>query len=80
MKKTLLNTIKSGIFFNNNKKQVILKMANASTPYETYTEKLSPFGGILSLIKFLDLVKFDEFYYFELRARKILHGKYLFKF
>ena len=29
---------------------------NASTVYETCTEQLSPFGGLLALIKFLDLV------------------------
>ena len=32
---------------------------NASTVYETCTEQLSPFGGLLPLIKFLDLVKFE---------------------
>ncbi len=31
---------------------------NASTEYETCTEKLSPFGGLLALIKFIDLVDF----------------------
>jgi hypothetical protein len=33
---------------------------SASTSYETCTEQLSPFGGLLGLIKFLDLVKFQE--------------------
>ena len=33
---------------------------NASTEYETCTEQLSPFGGLLPLIKFLDLVRFKE--------------------
>jgi hypothetical protein len=28
---------------------------NSSTQYETCTEQLSPFGGLLALIKFLDL-------------------------
>jgi hypothetical protein len=32
----------------------------ASTPYGTCTERLSPFGGLLGLIKFLDLIKFEE--------------------
>jgi len=32
----------------------------ASTPYGTCTERLSPFGGLLGLIKFLDLLKFEE--------------------
>ena len=33
---------------------------NASTVYETCTEQLSPFGGLLGLIKFLDLIQFEE--------------------
>lgn len=32
----------------------------ASTAYGTCTELLSPFGGILALIKFLDLIQFKE--------------------
>ncbi len=32
---------------------------NASTMYETCTEQLSPFGGLLPLIKFFDLVGFN---------------------
>jgi len=35
---------------------------NASTTYETCTEQLSPFGGLLGLIKFLDLLKFEEIF------------------
>jgi hypothetical protein len=35
---------------------------NASTAYETCTEQLSPFGGLLALIKFLDLVRFKEIF------------------
>ena len=35
---------------------------NASTPYETCTEQLSPFGGLLAVIKFFDLVKFKEIF------------------
>lgn len=30
-----------------------------NTKYDTCTERLSPFGGVLGLIKFLDLVKFE---------------------
>ena len=33
---------------------------NASTEFETCTEQLSPFGGLLPLIKFLDLVGFKQ--------------------
>jgi len=35
---------------------------NASTVYETCTEQLSPFGGLLPLIKFLDLLRFKEIF------------------
>jgi len=35
---------------------------NASTAFETCTEQLSPFGGLLPLIKFLDLVRFEEIF------------------
>jgi hypothetical protein len=37
---------------------------NASTPYETCTEQLSPFGGLLALIKFFDLVNFHKIFNF----------------
>ena len=33
---------------------------NASTDFETCTEQLSPFGGLLGLIKFFDLIEFEE--------------------
>ena len=35
---------------------------DASTAFETCTEQLSPFGGLLPLIKFLDLVRFKEIF------------------
>jgi len=37
---------------------------NASTAYETCTEQLSPFGGLLALIKFFDLVNFHKIFNF----------------
>jgi len=37
---------------------------NASTPYETCTEQLSPFGGLLVLIKFFNLVNFHKIFDF----------------
>ena len=40
---------------------------NASTVYETCTEQLSPFGGLLPLIKFIDLVGFREIFHFAYR-------------
>jgi len=41
---------------------------NASTPYDTCTEQLSPFGGLLAVIKFLDLVKFEDIFNFAYNA------------
>ena len=35
---------------------------NASTEVDTCTEQLSPFGGLLATIKFLDLLKFEEIF------------------
>lgn len=37
---------------------------DASTVFETCTEQLSPFGGLLALIKFFDLVGFKEIFDF----------------
>ncbi|UCG09039.1 MAG: IS1380 family transposase [Desulfobacterales bacterium] len=37
---------------------------SASTVYETCTEQLSPFGGVLALVKFFDLVNFKEIFDF----------------
>jgi hypothetical protein len=36
---------------------------NASTPYETCSEQLSPFGGLLAMIKFFDLIGFKEIFH-----------------
>lgn len=35
----------------------------ASTKYEYCSEQMSPFGGLLGVVKFLDLVKFKEIFY-----------------
>ncbi len=35
---------------------------NASTGFETCSEQLIPFGGLLALIKFFDLVAFGKFF------------------
>jgi nitroreductase len=40
----------------------------ASTAYGTCSERLSPFGGLLALIKFLDLMKFEEIFDHTYRA------------
>jgi hypothetical protein len=36
---------------------------NASTRYETCSEQLSPFGGLLAMIKFFDLIGFKEIFH-----------------
>jgi hypothetical protein len=36
---------------------------NASTPYETCSEQLSPFGGLLAMIKFFDLIDFKRIFH-----------------
>ncbi|MDM8536794.1 IS1380 family transposase [Desulfobacterales bacterium HSG17] len=38
------------------------KKIKASTPYDTCTEQLSPFGGVLALIKFFDLIGFKAIF------------------
>jgi hypothetical protein len=51
---------------------------NASTKYETCDEQLSPYGGLLAVIKFLDLVKFKEIfnYAYQRPSRKPKLGHY----
>jgi hypothetical protein len=44
------------------------KIINAFTPYETCTEQLSPFGGLLAMIKFLDLIRFHDIFQFSYNA------------
>ena len=44
------------------KKRAKARKINASTTYETCTEQLSPFGGLLALIKFIDLVNFHKIF------------------
>jgi len=52
---------------------------NASTEFGTCTEQLSPFGGLLATIKFLDLLKFEDIFNFAYQApsRKPKLGHYL---
>ena len=44
------------------KKRTETRKINASTAYETCSEQLSPFGGLLALIKFFDLVNFHKIF------------------
>jgi hypothetical protein len=54
------------------------KKIDASTSYETCTEQLSPFGGLLAMIKFLDLIRFHDIFQFAYNApeRKPKLGDY----
>ena len=69
---------------NRNRKGFYQKRAkarkiNASTAYETCTEQLSPFGGLLALIKFIDLVNFHKIFDFAYHkpSRDPKRGHYL---
>ena len=42
--------------------EVEARKINASTQFDTCTEQLSPFGGLLALVKFFDLVYFREIF------------------
>ncbi len=44
------------------KKPEDARKISASTHYETCSEQLSPFGGALALIKFFDLLKFEQIF------------------
>jgi len=67
------NRIRKGFYKNRAKARKI----NASTPFETCSERLSPFGGLLALIKFFDLVNFhkifDSAYHPTLREPRLGH-------
>ena len=54
------------------------KKINASTAFDTCSEQLSPFGGLLPLIKFLDLVEFRKIFDFAYKppTRKPKLGHY----
>ncbi len=63
----MVKSKKSKSWQNGNKKGVAKKSTkarkiNASTAYETCSEQLSPFGGLLALIKFLDLIDFKNLF------------------
>ncbi len=63
----MVKSKKSKSWQNGNKKGVAKKSTkarkiNASTAYETCSEQLSPFGGLLALIKFLDLIDFKSLF------------------
>lgn len=49
-----------------------------ATPYEYCSERLSPFGGLLGLVKFMDLVRFKEIFdgFYQPPSRTPLLGHY----
>jgi hypothetical protein len=63
--------------FNTNAAEA--RRINASTVYGTCTEQLSSFGGLLAVIKFLDLLKFKEIFdsTYQAPSRKPKMGHYL---
>jgi hypothetical protein len=63
VKKQKNNTSKNRIGKGFYKKRADARKINASTPYETCSEQLSPFGGLLALIKFFDLVNFHKIFH-----------------
>ena len=75
-KKSDFRKNRNGKEFNENRPKA--KKINASTQYDTCSEQLSPFGGLLPLIKFLDLVDFQQMFDFAYRApsRKPKLGHY----
>ena len=62
VKKRKNNTRKGRIRKGCCKNRTKARKFNASTVYETCTEQLSPFGGLLALIKFFDLVNFHKIF------------------
>jgi hypothetical protein len=62
VKKRTNNTRKGRIRKGFCKNRTKARKINASTAYETCTEQLSPFGGLLALIKFFDLVNFHKIF------------------
>lgn len=61
-----------------NKNAAKARKINASTPHETCSEQLSPFGGLLAMIKFFDLIDFKQIFNATYRApsRKPKLGHY----
>ena len=50
----------------------------ASTPYEYCSERLSPFGGLFGLVKFIDLLRFKEIFdkFYKPPSRERVLGRY----
>ncbi len=49
-----------------------------STPFELCSERLNPFGGLLGLVKFLDLIEFRKIFdgFYKPPSRKPKQGRY----
>ena len=62
VKKQKKDNTKKPISKEDCKKPEEARKISASTHYETCTEQLSPFGGALALIKFFDLLKFEQIF------------------
>ena len=62
VKKQDKDSTKKPISKADNKNPEEARKISASTHYETCSEQLSPFGGVLALIKFFDVIKFEEIF------------------
>jgi hypothetical protein len=62
VKRQKRNTTKKPVSKADKKDSPEARKISASTHYETCSEQLSPFGGTLALIKFIDLIKFEEIF------------------
>ena len=58
-KKRITETGSGKVFCQNQKRAGVV---GPSTEYETCSEQISPFGGLLALVKFFDLIKFREIF------------------
>ena len=74
------NKDNAGRLINQGKEECLAKATKIgpSTAYEYCSERLSPFGGLLGLVKFMDAVKFKEIFdgFYKLPARTPELGNY----
>lgn len=78
VKKQKQDNTKKAVNKGENKTAEKARKINANTHYETCRERLSPFGGLLALIKFLDLIKLEEVFEkaYKKPGRKPVLGNY----
>lgn len=62
VKRQKKNIVKSAVNKGQNQGQEKAAKISPNMSYEYCSERLSPFGGLLALTKFLDAVKFQEIF------------------